>query len=185
MEVTYTHPASAQTAFMYPLPAELRQGLCLFRRVGEQSANASRYNLIENGDFTWSDPEAGSMFGWHAGVGTGARGESSTSAAPQMDTHVLCGCGRPERGRKEQIPELPKAAAGRRLHRGRLGEGRFGAAEGWGAQVRYHRARLPIRTRTTDDQMVSFNPDAEQWQYARSWSWRSRTIPLLQIYHGL
>ena len=82
VEVTYTHPASAQTAVMYPCLQSCGKGYAYFDAVQcEQSANASRYNLIENGDFTWSDPEAGSMFGWHAGVGTGARGESSTSRA--------------------------------------------------------------------------------------------------------
>lgn len=96
VEVTYTHPASAQTAVMYPCLQSCGKGYAYFDAVQcEQSANASRYNLIENGDFTWSDPEAGSMFGWHAGVGTGARGESSTSAAPQMDTHVYAVAGDP------------------------------------------------------------------------------------------
>ena len=56
VEVTYTHPASAQTAVMYPCLQSCGKGYAYFDAVQcEQSANASRYNLIENGDFTWSD----------------------------------------------------------------------------------------------------------------------------------
>ena len=74
VEVTYTHPASAQPAVMYPVLENRGKGYAYFDAVQcEQSANASRYNLIENGDFTWSDPEAGSMFGWHACAAPDAR----------------------------------------------------------------------------------------------------------------
>ena len=74
VEVTYTHPASAQTAVMYPCLQSCGKGYAYFDAVQcEQSANASRYNLIENGDYPCSDPEAVSMFGWHGGVGTAAR----------------------------------------------------------------------------------------------------------------
>ena len=48
VEVTYAHPASAQTAVMYPCLQSCGKGYAHFDAVQcEQSANASRYNLIE------------------------------------------------------------------------------------------------------------------------------------------
>ena len=182
VEVTYTHPASAQTAVMYPCLQSCGKGYAYFDAVQcEQSANASRYNLIENGDFTWSDPEAGSMFGWHAGVGTGARGESSASAAPQMDRHVYAVAGDPREeksryqnfhitGSKGDVYTVAGWAKGDSVPL-KDGTRKFGIT-----------ARFTYTDGTTDDQMVSFNPDAEQWQYAAQRVVAKQDYTLLQIY---
>ena len=182
VEVTYTHPASAQTAVMYPCLQSCGKGYAYFDAVQcEQSANASRYNLIENGDFTWSDPEAGSMFGWHAGVGTGARGESSTSAAPQTDTHVYAVAGDP-REEKSRYQNFHISGS----------KGDVYTVAGWakgdsvplkdGARKFGITARFTYTDGTTDDQTVSFNPDAEQWQYAAQRVVAKQDYTLLQIY---
>ena len=182
VEVTYTHPASAQTAVMYPCLQSCGKGYAYFDAVQcEQSANASRYNLIENGDFTWSDPEAGSMFGWHAGVGTGARGESSASAAPQTDTHVYAVAGDP-REEKSRYQNFHITGS----------KGDVYTVAGWakgdsvplkdGARKFGITARFTYTDGTTDDQMVSFNPDAEQWQYAAQRVVAKQDYTLLQIY---
>lgn len=182
VEVTYTHPASAQTAVMYPCLQSCGKGYAYFDAVQcEQSANASRYNLIENGDFTWSDPEAGSMFGWHAGVGTGARGESSTSAAPQTDRHVYAVTGDPREeksryqnfhisGSKGDVYTVAGWAKGDSVPL-KDGTRKFGIT-----------ARFTYTDGTTDDQTVSFNPDAEQWQYAAQRVVAKQDYSLLQIY---
>ena len=182
VEVTYTHPASAQTAVMYPCLQSCGKGYAYFDAVQcEQSANASRYNLIENGDFTWSDPEAGSMFGWHAGVGTGARGESSTSAVPQMDRHVYAVAGDPREeksryqnfhitGSKGDVYTVAGWAKGDSVPL-KDGTRKFGIT-----------ARFTYTDGTTDDQTVSFNPDAEQWQYAAQRVVAKQDYTLLQIY---
>ena len=182
VEVTYTHPASAQTAVMYPCLQSCGKGYAYFDAVQcEQSANASRYNLIENGDFTWSDPEAGSMFGWHAGVGTGARGESSASAAPQMDRHVYAVAGDPREeksryqnfhitGSKGDVYTVAGWAKGDSVPL-KDGTRKFGIT-----------ARFTYTDGTTDDQMVPFNPDAEQWQYAAQRVVAKQDYTLLQIY---
>ena len=182
VEVTYTHPASAQTAVMYPCLQSCGKGYAYFDAVQcEQSANASRYNLIENGDFTWSDPEAGSMFGWHAGVGTGARGESSASAAPQMDRHVYAVAGDPREeksryqnfhitGSKGDVYTVAGWAKGDSVPL-KDGTRKFGIT-----------ARFTYTDGTTDDQTVSFNPDAEQWQYAAQRVVAKQDYSLLQIY---
>ena len=182
LEVTYTHPDNAEPAVMYPVLENRGKGYAYFDAVQcEQSANASRYNLIENGDFTWSDPEAGSMFGWHAGVGTGARGESSASAAPQMDTHVYAVTGDPREeksryqnfhisGSKGDVYTVAGWAKGSSVPL-KDGTRKFGIT-----------ARFTYTDGTTDDQMVSFNPDAEQWQYAAQRVVAKQDYTLLQIY---
>ena len=43
-------------------------------------------------------------------------------------------------------------------------------------------ARFTYTDGTTDDQMVSFNPDAEQWQYAAQRVVAKQDYTLLQIY---
>lgn len=182
LEVTYTHPDNAEPAVMYPVLENRGKGYAYFDAVQcEQSANASRYNLIENGDFTWSDPEAGSMFGWHAGVGTGARGESSASAAPQMDTHVYAVAGDPREeksryqnfhitGSKGDVYTVAGWAKGDSVPL-KDGTRKFGIT-----------ARFTYTDGTTDDQTVSFNPDAEQWQYAAQRVVAKQDYSLLQIY---
>ena len=182
LEVTYTHPDNAEPAVMYPVLENRGKGYAYFDAVQcEQSANASRYNLIENGDFTWSDPEAGSMFGWHAGVGTGARGESSTSAAPQMDRHVYAVAGDP-REEKSRYQNFHITGS----------KGDVYTVAGWakgssvplkdGARKFGITARFTYTDGTTDDQTVSFNPDAEQWQYAAQRVVAKQDYTLLQIY---
>ncbi len=182
LEVTYTHPDNAEPAVMYPVLENRGKGYAYFDAVQcEQSANASRYNLIENGDFTWSDPEAGSMFGWHAGVGTGARGESSASAAPQMDRHVYAVAGDPREeksryqnfhitGSKGDVYTVAGWAKGDSVPL-KDGTRKFGIT-----------ARFTYTDGTTDDQTVSFNPDAEQWQYAAQRVVAKQDYTLLQIY---
>lgn len=182
LEVTYTHPEGAEPAVMYPVLENRGKGYAYFDAVQcEQSANASRYNLIENGDFTWSDPEAGSMFGWHAGVGTGARGESSASAAPQMDRHVYAVTGDPREeksryqnfhisGSKGDVYTVAGWAKGDSVPL-KDGTRKFGIT-----------ARFTYTDGTTDDQTVLFNPDAEQWQYAAQRVVAKQDYTLLQIY---
>ena len=180
LEVTYTHPDNAEPAVMYPVLENRGKGYAYFDAVQcEQSA--SRYNLIENGDFTWSDPEAGSMFGWHAGVGTGARGESSASAAPQMDRHVYAVTGDP-REEKSRYQNFHITGS----------KGDVYTVAGWakgssvplkdGARKFGITARFTYTDGTTDDQTVSFNPDAEQWQYAAQRVVAKQDYTLLQIY---
>ena len=135
----------------------------------------------KNFNYLWGMVEAGSMFGWHAGVGTGARGESSTSAAPQMDTHVYAVAGDPREeksryqnfhitGSKGDVYTVAGWAKGDSVPL-KDGTRKFGIT-----------ARFTYTDGTTDDQTVSFNPDAEQWQYAAQRVVAKQDYTLLQIY---
>ena len=135
----------------------------------------------KNFNYLWGMVEAGSMFGWHAGVGTGARGESSASAAPQMDRHVYAVAGDPREeksryqnfhitGSKGDVYTVAGWAKGSSVPL-KDGTRKFGIT-----------ARFTYTDGTTDDQMVSFNPDAEQWQYAAQRVVAKQDYTLLQIY---
>ena len=114
----------------------------------------------KNFNYLWGMGEAGSMCGGHAGVGTGARGESSTSAAPQMDAHGYAVAGDPREeksryqnfhitGSKGDVYTVAGWAKGDSVPL-KDGTRKFGIT-----------ARFTYTDGTTDDQMVSFNPDAE------------------------
>ena len=135
----------------------------------------------KNFNYLWGMVEAGSMFGWHAGVGTGARGESSASAAPQTDRHVYAVAGDPREeksryqnfhisGSKGDVYTVAGWAKGSSVPL-KDGTRKFGIT-----------ARFTYTDGTTDDQMVSFNPDAEQWQYAAQRVVAKQDYTLLQIY---
>ena len=135
----------------------------------------------KNFNYLWGMVEAGSMFGWHAGVGTGARGESSASAAPQMDRHVYAVAGDPREeksryqnfhitGSKGDVYTVAGWAKGDSVPL-KDGTRKFGIT-----------ARFTYTDGTTDDQTVSFNPDAEQWQYAAQRVVAKQDYSLLQIY---
>lgn len=57
----------------------------------EQTATASRYNLVENRDFSYAGTTEQEPYGWQQGSGCAAadkRVTSSIEAAPQLDVHV-------------------------------------------------------------------------------------------------
>lgn len=116
------------------------------------------------------------MFGWHAGVGTGARGESSASAAPQMDRHVYAVTGDPREeksryqnfhisGSKGDVYTVAGWAKGDSVPL-KDGTRKFGIT-----------ARFTYTDGTTDDQTVLFTRMRSSGSMPRSGSWRSRTIP--------
>ena len=93
LEVTYTHPADAAADSLVVHLSNRSAGTAYFDCVQlEQSANASRYNIMENGDFrtgTWSNWPT---FGWRfssACTSSDTKVAADTSAAPQMDGNAL------------------------------------------------------------------------------------------------
>ena len=93
LEVTYTHPADAAADSLVVHLSNRSAGTAYFDCVQlEQSANASRYNIMENGDFrtgTWSNWPT---FGWRfssACTSSDTKVAAGTSAAPQMDGNAL------------------------------------------------------------------------------------------------
>ena len=85
MEVTYTHPATASTTSIIPCLQNGTSGTAYFDCVQfEKSANASRYNLIENGDFRHTS-------GWTNNSACGSndrRVSSSGTAAAEMNSYA-------------------------------------------------------------------------------------------------
>ena len=85
VEATYTHPATSAAATIIPCLQNGTSGIAYFDGVQfEESANASRYNLIENGDFRYST-------GWTKNSASGsAEGRilyGLVGAAPHMNNY--------------------------------------------------------------------------------------------------
>ena len=109
------------------------------------------------------------------------RKKASTSAAPQTDTHVYAVAGDPREeksryqnfhitGSKGDVYTVAGWAKGDSVPL-KDGTRKFGIT-----------ARFTYTDGTTDDQTVSFNPDAEQWQYAAQRVVAKQDYTLLQIY---
>lgn len=85
LEVTYTHPATASTTSIIPCLQNGTSGTAYFDCVQfEKSANASRYNLIENGDFRYTS-------GWTNNSSCDSydrRVSSSGTAAAEMNSYA-------------------------------------------------------------------------------------------------
>ena len=85
LEVTYTHPATASTTSIIPCLQNGTSGTAYFDCVQfEKSANASRYNLIENGDFRYTS-------GWTNNSSCDSydrRVSSSGTAAVEMNSYA-------------------------------------------------------------------------------------------------
>lgn len=85
LEVTYTHPATASTASIITCLQNGTSGTAYFDCVQfEKSANASRYNLIENGDFRYTS-------GWTNNSSCDSydrRVSSSGTAAVEMNSYA-------------------------------------------------------------------------------------------------
>lgn len=94
LEVTYTHPADAAAESLVVHLSNRSAGTAYFDGVQlEMSAGASRYNLLENGDFRTGAWGSQSVFGWNFSSNC-TSGEVRTaapdgSAAPQMDANAL------------------------------------------------------------------------------------------------
>ena len=85
LEATYTHPSTSSTATIVPCLQNGTSGTAYFDCVQfEQSSNASRYNLVENGDFrhttNWTKNSACSS--------SDGRASTSGTAAPQMGSYA-------------------------------------------------------------------------------------------------
>lgn len=85
LEVTYTHPATSSTSTIIPCLQNGTSGIAYFDCVQfEKSANASRYNLINNGDFRYNA-------GWSSNSACDSydrRISANGAAAAEMDSYA-------------------------------------------------------------------------------------------------
>ncbi|MDD6262655.1 MAG: DNRLRE domain-containing protein, partial [Clostridiales bacterium] len=102
IEVTYTHPSTSEAELATIHLASYSVGTVYFDCIQvEASAGASRYNLVDNGDFTFAGSTEADSYGWSEGDGcrdTEIRTtDASGSAAPQLDSSVYSMTGDAER----------------------------------------------------------------------------------------
>ena len=92
LEVTYTHPSTSSSTSGIASLGNSSIGTAYFDCVQvEVSSSASRYNLVDNGDFTFAGSSGTAAYGWSKGdacAATEIRTTYSPSAAPQLDSNV-------------------------------------------------------------------------------------------------
>lgn len=190
LEVTYTHPATSSTTSIVPCLQNDTSGTAYFDCVQfEKSANASRYNLIENGDFHHTS-------GWTNNSACGSndrRVSSSGTAAAEMNSYAYRVYG--EATKDKQVSQTVNVSGS---------AGDVFSVAGWAKgdsvpMVEKSNRRFAIlahfnytTTSSSDeaDTLVAFNPGADSsvnWQYVADRivakkAYDSITISLLYSY---
>ena len=171
LEVTYTHPSGAAATNVVPYLRCSSTGTAYFDCVQfEEAPSASRYNLLENGDFRYAGSESTGAYSWDAyGMNTSSdvRTTVSKSAGTELDTHALRINGTPTEHRFVYTAVPVSGAIGDCY-----------TLSGWAKtdSVPINGSTsfsLLLRFFNTDgtqtDQRVLFNPDTDStvsWQYA-------------------
>lgn len=192
LEVTYTHPATASTTSIIPCLQNGTSGTAYFDCVQfEKSANASRYNLIENGDFRYTS-------GWTNNSSCDSydrRVSSSGTAAAEMNSYAYRVYGEATKDKRVSQTVNVSGSAGDVF-----------AVAGWAKgdsvpMVEDGNRRFAIlahfnytTTSSSDeaDTLIAFNPGADSsvnWQYVADRivakkAYSSITISLLYSYNA-
>ena len=173
LEVTYTHPADAAAESLVVHLSNRSAGTAYFDGVQlEMSAGASRYNLLENGDFRTGAWGGQSVFGWNFSSNC-TSGEVRTaapdgSAAPQMDANALRMVGSSTLAKSIYQNVAISGAAGDVYTVGGWAKGdsvplTSGTGRRFGLLLRFY-----YTDGTDSDVTASFNPDCSSqndWQY--------------------
>ena len=193
VEATYTHPATSAAATIIPCLQNGTSGVAYFDGVQfEESANASRYNLIENGDFRystgWTKNSACDALDRRMSIETVYTDETS---APQLDNfaHAVYGDATADKRISQTVPIYGSA-------------GDVFTVAGWakGDSVPTDEdnrqfailARFNYVNGTYGDTIVAFNPNAGtsvNWQYVADRivaqrEYESITVSLLYSYNA-
>ena len=192
LEVTYNHPATASTASIITCLQNGTSGTAYFDCVQfEKSANASRYNLIENGDFRYTS-------GWTNNSSCDSydrRVSSSGTAAVEMNSYAYRVYGEATKDKRVSQTVNVSGSAGDVF-----------AVAGWAKgdsvpMVEKSNRRFAIlahfnytTTSSSDeaDTLIAFNPGADSsvnWQYVADRivakkAYSSITISLLYSYNA-
>lgn len=192
LEVTYTHPATASTASIITCLQNGTSGTAYFDCVQfEKSANASRYNLIENGDFRYTS-------GWTNNSSCDSydrRVSSSGTAAVEMNSYAYRVYG--EATKDKRVSQTVNVSGSK---------GDVFSVAGWAKgdsvpMVEKSNRRFAIlahfnytTTSSSDeaDTLIAFNPGADSsvnWQYVADRivakkAYSSITISLLYSYNA-
>ena len=180
LEVTYNHPADAAEDLLVVMLYNESVGTAYFDCVQlEQSASASRYNLVENGDFSRLKTTETDAYNWLEGsecYGTENRilytGDSDdpnveVTAAPQMDNYVYTVTGSPTLQKRTYQDLMVSGSEGDVYTLAGWAKGdsvplKDGTGRRFGLILRFYNGS------TQKETLISFNPDtdsAQSWQY--------------------
>ena len=173
LEVTYTHPENATSDSLVVHLSNRSVGTAYFDCVQlEESANASRYNIMENGDFRTGKWDTWSVFGWRFGDDCTSSETKVTapgsSAAPQMDRSSMRFVGGTSLNKQAYQNILISGSAGDVYALGCWAKGdsvplTSGTSRRFGIVLRFY-----YSDGTEGEEVASFNPDCNSqndWQY--------------------
>ncbi|MBE6990005.1 MAG: hypothetical protein E7426_04585, partial [Ruminococcaceae bacterium] len=171
LEATYTHPATAEAITGGIYLDNRSVGTAYFDCVQfEEGAVASRYNLVENGDFHYAGDTSADAYAWSRGSAfTSTEKRMSYSASPAapdaLDSYVYTITGTTA-SYKHAYQSIPVSGSAKDVY----------SVSGWayGDSVPLTGSRqfaIAVRFFNTDgtetNRIVSFNPDMDSnWQYA-------------------
>ena len=173
LELSYTRNANAGDTTGYVCLSNSTVGTAYFDCVQiEKSASASRYNIIENGDFTYAGSSSTDSYAWLEGDGCTTTENRTTyslgTAAPQLDSYVYSVTGTYDIAKRayQNIPISGSAGDVYTI---------AGWAKGDSVPLSSTDRRFGIIVRfyntdnTTSETIMDFNADARSsidWQYA-------------------
>ena len=173
LEVTYTHPENATSDSLVVHLSNRSVGTAYFDCVQlEESANASRYNIMENGDFRTGKWDTWSVFGWRFGDDCTSSETKVTApgsaAAPQMDRSSMRFVGGTSLNKQAYQNILISGSAGDVYALGCWAKGdsvplTSGTSRRFGIVLRFY-----YSDGTEGEEIASFNPDCNSqndWQY--------------------
>ena len=189
VEVTYTNTTGSDISDLTAGMRNGTSGTAYFDCVQfEESANASRYNLVDNGDFTYN-----SLFGWNKNSAcTSTDGYSMTMfEAPSLDSSCLSMVGAAEQDKQISQTITVSGSAGDVFAVAGWATGNSAPVTEDGNRRFAIRARFNYTNGTTGDTLVAFNSGADgysTWQYVAdrivaNKAYNSITISLLYSYN--
>jgi hypothetical protein len=128
----------------------------------EQSATASRYNLVENGNFIYSGTPAASWSGTN--LATADTIAETATGAPQLENHAFCITGDPTKTKQLTQTVNVSGSAGDSFVLAGWAKGHSVPLENGGTRKFAVRARFNYTD--SKDFEAEFNTAVDSWQYA-------------------
>ena len=173
LEVTYNHPADAAEDLLVVMLYNESVGTAYFDCVQlEQSPSASRYNLVENGDFSRLKTTETDSYNWlESSACTTSENRilfTGETAAPNLDNFVYTVTGSPTASKQNYQDLVVTGSAGDVYTLAGWAKGDSvpltdGSDRRFGLVLRFY-----CTDGTKEDTLISFNPDTDSmvsWQY--------------------
>ena len=184
LEVTYTVPTSASSSSVTFDLSMSSQGTAYFDAIqAEEAPSASRYNLIENGDFAYQGSSSTTADYWSSSglSSSDIRTTASPSGCPRLDTNCFTIYGSNTASKYIVQTVYAGGATGDVYSYGGWAKGDSVplniSGRAWTLCVTFH-----YTDGTSDGSSISFNPDCLDWQYASGMVTATKAYNYIQIF---